>query len=90
MADFSAALTLEAMPEVFVSGTAIILQLSVGTAAPNNPVTNVAGQAAITWTILVADQTASRLEGLAFCAPGAGESFCKTNLSGPNKVTVQF
>ena len=73
-----------------VSGNAIILQLSVGTAAPNNPVTNVAGQAAITWTILVADQTANRLEGLAFCAPGAGESFCKTNLSGPNKVTVQF
>lgn len=73
-----------------VSGNAIILQLSVGSAVPNNPVTNVAGQAAITWTILVADQTAGRLEGLAFCAPGAGESFCKTNLSGPNKVTAQF
>jgi hypothetical protein len=73
-----------------VSGNAIILQLSVGTAVPNNPVTNVAGQAAITWTILAADQTAGRLEGLAFCAPGAGESFCKTNLSGPNKVTAQF
>ena len=73
-----------------VSGNAIILQLSVGTAAPNNPVTNVAGQVAITWTILATDQITGRLEGLAFCAPGAGESFCKTNLSGPDKVTVQF
>ena len=73
-----------------VANNQIILQLSVGGAAPNNPVTNVTGQAAVTWTILVADQVAGRLEGLAFCAPGAGESFCKTNLSGPNKVTAQF
>lgn len=73
-----------------VSGNAIILQVPVGTAAPPSPVTNVAGQAAITWTILVAAQTAGNLERLAFCAPGAGESFCKTNLSGPDRVTVQF
>ena len=73
-----------------VANNSIILQLSVGSAVPNNPVTNASGQAAVTWTILVADQVSGRLEGLAFCAPGAGESFCKTNLSGPNKVTVQF
>ena len=73
-----------------VANNQIILQLSVGAAVPNNPVTNATGQASVTWTILVADQVAGRLEGLAFCAPGAGESFCKTNLSGPNKVTVQF
>lgn len=73
-----------------VPGNSIILQLSVGTAVPNNPVTNSAGQASITWTILAVDQIVGRLEGLAFCAPGAGESFCKTNLNGSNKITVQF
>jgi hypothetical protein len=73
-----------------VASNAIILQLSAGTAVPNNPVTNVAGQASVTWTVPVAEQQAGRLEGLAFCAPVAGNSFCKTNLSGPDKITAQF
>ena len=70
-----------------VPSTAIILQISAGTVLPNNPVTSVAGLATITWTILAADLTAGLAEGLAYCAPGAGESFCTTNLSGPDKVT---
>ena len=75
---------------VVVPSNAIILQLTAGTPAPNNPTTNLSGQATISWTILKTEQTAGKLEGLAFCAPGAGESFCKTNLNGSNKITVQF
>ena len=77
-----------------VANNPIILQLSVGAAVPNLPVTiasgPTAGQASVIWTILVADQVAGHLEALAFCAPGAGESFCKTNLNGSKRVTVQF
>ena len=73
-----------------VPANKIVLQLSVGTPVPNNPVTNASGQASSIWTILAADQVSGRLEGLAYCAPGAGESFCTTDLNGPDKITVQF
>ena len=73
-----------------VPNNIIRLQFSVGTAVPISPVTNASGQATVVWTILVANQVAGRLEGLAYCAPGAGESFCKTNLNGSDKITAQF
>jgi hypothetical protein len=66
----------------------VILQVSVGTTNPTLPTTDGTGTATVSWTILKADQTPGQSEAMAFCAPGPGQSFCQTNLSGPDAFVV--
>lgn len=66
----------------------VILQLSVGTTNPVAPTTASNGRIQVNWTILKVDQVAGRTEAMAFCAPGPGQSFCRTSFSDPDTYVV--
>lgn len=71
-------------------GVTVITQVSVGDVAVLPLVTGANGRVSGTWTIQPADQVAGRTEAMAYCAPPPGGSFCKTKLSGPDRITVTF
>jgi hypothetical protein len=68
----------------------IILQISAGSTTPTVPRTGTNGRATVQWVILKADQVSGRTEAMAFCAPGPGQSFCKTSLSDPSSFLAPF
>lgn len=68
----------------------IILQISKGSTNPTLPHTGNNGRVTVRWTILKADQVANQTEAIAFCAPGPGQSFCKTSYSDPSSFTASF
>jgi hypothetical protein len=75
-----------------VTSQRIILQVSVpnSTLNPNQPITGTNGRATVVWTIFKADQVPGHTEAMAFCAPGPGQSFCRTSLSDPSSFTTTF
>lgn len=73
-----------------LAGALIVLQVTAGDLSPLPLVTGSNGRATVTWTIPPADQTPGTIQVMAFCAPPPGKSFCRTRLSDPDAVRVQF